>query len=445
MKKPIIICVDDEKFFLTSLKNEISRIFSSKIVIEIAESGEEALELIYDLKKNGYEIPVIISDFVMNGMYGDEFLKEAQKIHPSSKKILLTGQATLSGVRNSINDANLYRYVIKPWDSTDLQLTLSEAFRLFYKERLIDIQNKHIRETNTNLELKIQDIINDLQKKHNYELNKILNEYKHIFISSLKVFFDLAYKTKNPQLQKISRVFKYSIKIINQQKIRNNINIEIGVILSMLYLLQIDNTIHNKIQSQEVLNKEELKKVGLSRTKIYQYFKNIPFVNDVSTLIFNNYEFLDDLNSELDDSLNLSEKNILLTIKLSLFFDIFIEKGYTPSQAVNELTKLMIFDSKALKSLNAFIFTEEYDMDDIIRYDFLNKTSDNQENLEIKSIKKGISLNDLETGMILADNIEDINGNLLIPGGQEVFDDLMSVLLKFKNHQKIKEPIYVVV
>ena len=46
MKKPIILCVDDERTILNRLKVELKEIVSGEYIIEIAESGEEALAII---------------------------------------------------------------------------------------------------------------------------------------------------------------------------------------------------------------------------------------------------------------------------------------------------------------------------------------------------------------------------------------------------------------
>ena len=56
-------------------------------------------------------------------MKGDEVLKEIHKLSPGSLKILLTGHADVEGISNAINNAQLYRYIAKPWDKDDLVLT----------------------------------------------------------------------------------------------------------------------------------------------------------------------------------------------------------------------------------------------------------------------------------------------------------------------------------
>ena len=100
MAKPVILCVDDEKIVLDSLKKELSKSFDNNFTIEIAESGEEGLEIIEELIEDNIEIPVVISDYVMPNMKGDEFLIETYSKLPDTKLLLLTGQATMEGVTN---------------------------------------------------------------------------------------------------------------------------------------------------------------------------------------------------------------------------------------------------------------------------------------------------------------------------------------------------------
>ena len=90
MSQQVIICVDDEKTVLRSLKAELQEAVGNDYIIEIAEGGQEALELIEELLEDGDEIPLIISDHIMPDMKGDELLKQAHIILPKSIKIMLT-------------------------------------------------------------------------------------------------------------------------------------------------------------------------------------------------------------------------------------------------------------------------------------------------------------------------------------------------------------------
>ena len=119
MKKPVIICVDDEQTILDSLEIDLLKAFEDKYLIETAQSGEEALELLSELLAEKYEVPLVISDQIMPNMKGDELLRSVHAISPNTLKIMLTGQADLGAVVNAINYAKLYRYIPKPWQCDD--------------------------------------------------------------------------------------------------------------------------------------------------------------------------------------------------------------------------------------------------------------------------------------------------------------------------------------
>jgi adenylate cyclase len=148
MKQQVIVCVDDDNTVLKSLKTELQEAVGNAYLIEIAESGEEALELIEELLSDGYEVPLIISDHIMPEMKGDELLKQVHTISPETIKIMLTGQADIEGVGNAIKNANLYRYIAKPWQPEDLSLTVKEAVNSYLQNKLLAAQHVQLQQMN---------------------------------------------------------------------------------------------------------------------------------------------------------------------------------------------------------------------------------------------------------------------------------------------------------
>ncbi len=116
MSRVAIICVDDEEIILSSLGEQLKRSIGKDYDIELASSGLEALSLCYELEAEGINIALVISDQMMPGMSGDEFLIRLHASYPKTLKILLTGQAGADSVGNIVNSASLYRYIAKPWD-----------------------------------------------------------------------------------------------------------------------------------------------------------------------------------------------------------------------------------------------------------------------------------------------------------------------------------------
>lgn len=166
MENVNIICVDDEKVVLTALKSQLSRNFDNNYNIEIAESAEEALEIIDEIFQEEEIIPVIIADQIMPGMKGDEFLIKTHNNYPKINKILLTGQADANAVGNAVNKAKLYRYIAKPWDEADLILTIKEAIRSFFQDKELEEKNAELEELNINLEKKVEERTLELRNKN---------------------------------------------------------------------------------------------------------------------------------------------------------------------------------------------------------------------------------------------------------------------------------------
>jgi serine phosphatase RsbU (regulator of sigma subunit) len=135
MKKPAILCVDDEIIVLNSLKAELRVAFGERFIIEVAENATDALEIFTDLLVDDVEVPLVISDYIMPDMKGDELLTKIHKTSPDCIKILLTGEAHIEGITNAINNADLYRYITKPWDKSYLIVTIEEAVKTYYKNK----------------------------------------------------------------------------------------------------------------------------------------------------------------------------------------------------------------------------------------------------------------------------------------------------------------------
>ena len=83
-------------------------------MIDVAESAEEALELLDELAEQGHSLLVIVSDLLMPGMKGDEFLVQAHQRFPSVVKIMLSGQAEPAAVERARREAGLHEFLAKP-------------------------------------------------------------------------------------------------------------------------------------------------------------------------------------------------------------------------------------------------------------------------------------------------------------------------------------------
>jgi PAS domain S-box-containing protein len=153
MKKPVIVCIDDEPDVLNSLKIELKKAIGDRCIIETAEGGADALELLADLQADEYEIALVLSDYIMPDIKGDELLRRIHERSPDTLTIMLTGQADLEALSNAIKYAKLYRYIPKPWQNEDLKLTVVEAIHSYLQDQ--KLTDEILKRQEVNEELKI--------------------------------------------------------------------------------------------------------------------------------------------------------------------------------------------------------------------------------------------------------------------------------------------------
>jgi len=129
MVNPAILCVDDENIILDSLKEQLEKYFGNDYVYETAENAEEGLELIEELLEDEIKILIIVSDWLMPGINGDEFLIKVHQKYPSIVKILLAGQANEEAINKAKKHANLFAVLNKPWSQDELFKLIKSGLR----------------------------------------------------------------------------------------------------------------------------------------------------------------------------------------------------------------------------------------------------------------------------------------------------------------------------
>lgn len=170
-----IICVDDELTILKSIQAELQRALGSDYLIELAQDAQEALEVIDDLTQDQYQVAVVIADYIMPGLKGDDLLIQIHAQNPRILKIMLTGQADADAVGHVVNEAHLYRYMTKPWNNHDLVTTVREALRSFNQDIKLEEQNTVLTHLNQFLEQKVDERTAALQAA-NLQLQQLNQE-----------------------------------------------------------------------------------------------------------------------------------------------------------------------------------------------------------------------------------------------------------------------------
>ncbi|MEG5040017.1 MULTISPECIES: response regulator [unclassified Microcoleus] len=127
MSKPVILCVDDERMVLDSLRTQLAAEFGNAYTYEGAEDAEEALEVISELYDEKITLILIICDWLMPGIKGDELLIRIHQNYPHVIKIMLTGQADEVAINRAKKQANLHSCLSKPWLESELLETIKSG------------------------------------------------------------------------------------------------------------------------------------------------------------------------------------------------------------------------------------------------------------------------------------------------------------------------------
>ena len=123
VKKGRVLYVDDEEINLTNFRETLCDEFE----IFTATSGEDALNI---LVKEG-EMALVVSDQRMPGMSGIELLAKVKINYPETIRMIISAYTEIHELIDAINQAEVYRYFVKPWEEEQLRLTIGNAVKTY--------------------------------------------------------------------------------------------------------------------------------------------------------------------------------------------------------------------------------------------------------------------------------------------------------------------------
>ncbi|SDT78648.1 FAD-dependent oxidoreductase [Actinoplanes derwentensis] len=145
MGQAAILTVDDDPSVSRAIARDLRRRYAEKYRIVRASSGDEALEVLRELKLRGDRVAVILADYRMPQMNGIEFLEQAMDLFPHARRALLTAYADTDAAIQAINVVDVDHYLLKPWDPPEEKLypvldALLDAWQAAGDQELPDIR-----------------------------------------------------------------------------------------------------------------------------------------------------------------------------------------------------------------------------------------------------------------------------------------------------------------
>jgi thioredoxin reductase (NADPH) len=117
-----ILTVDDDPEVSRAIARDLRRAYGKDYRIVRAESGDQGLEALRELKLRGDEVALLLADYRMPQMNGIDFLEQAMDLFPTARRVLLTAYADTSAAIDAINVVDLDHYLLKPWDPPEEKL-----------------------------------------------------------------------------------------------------------------------------------------------------------------------------------------------------------------------------------------------------------------------------------------------------------------------------------
>src|SRR5258707_13102272 len=145
MAKPAILTVDDDPAVSRAVARDLRKQYGEEYRIVRADSGQEALDSLKELKLRGEQVAVLLADYRMPGMNGLQFLESAMDLFPRARRVLLTAYADTDAAIQAINIVDLDHYLLKPRHPPEEKLSpvmdaMLEAWKAAPDRQIADVK-----------------------------------------------------------------------------------------------------------------------------------------------------------------------------------------------------------------------------------------------------------------------------------------------------------------
>jgi two-component system probable response regulator PhcQ len=118
-----VLMLDDEINVLHALQRSLRQcLFATELRVEIFSCARKALA-----RAEVTDFDIVIADYQMPVMNGVEFLQRFRTLQPQAIRLVLSASTEFETVMRAVNDAEVFRYLAKPWNLADLQDGIRQA------------------------------------------------------------------------------------------------------------------------------------------------------------------------------------------------------------------------------------------------------------------------------------------------------------------------------
>lgn len=351
--------------------------------IETANGGVEALRM---MEESG-PYAVIVSDMRMPVMDGVQFLAEASARAPETVRAMLTGNADQQTAIEAVNEGHIFRFMTKPCPPEALAKALMACLRQY---RLVMAEKELLEKT---------------------------------LRGSVQVLTEVISLVNPTAFGRASRVRRLVLQLAEAIGVEERWQTELAAMLSQLGCITVPEETLQKVYTGAHLTHEELKMLREHPKVGHDLIAHIPRLEPVAEIIACQERLYSGAGVTDDFMRGAAIPLGARILKVALDYDKLVEGKFTSSEAFKEIKKRESwYDPEVVEALGATLAASE-------------------SKYQIESLR----VDDLKSNMILAENVYDSKGMLLIAEGQEVTLSLRVRLENFHARVGVQEPIKVFV
>ncbi len=350
--------------------------------LETAAGAREAAGII--ARKGPFA--VVVSDMRMPGVDGVQFLTRLKEMAPDTVRIMLTGYADVQSSIAAVNEGNVFRFLTKPYSTQQMQRTLEDALRQY---RLVTAEKQLLEQT---------------------------------LSGSIKVLTELLAMVNPEAFGRANRIHRHVRQVGLHLGITKTWELENAALLSQIGCMLLPTEALEKMARGESLSGEERQIYDMHPLIAADLLSHIPRLEGIRDIIAYQEKHFAGQGAPIGGK---SGADIPLggrILKILVDFDQLESSGKTPGQALGIMKgRQGWYDPMALG--------------------VLEKVLGMQSGFKLRQVR----IDQLETGMLLAEDVISLRGMLLVAKGQEISPVLMTRLRTFAGIGGVQEPIKVLV
>jgi response regulator RpfG family c-di-GMP phosphodiesterase len=363
------------------LLKAIQRSLHKRCEIHTAESGQKGLEILAE--QGPFE--VVVSDMRMPGMNGAEFLRHCRQQAPDTVRLLLTGFADMDTVVTAVNEGYIYRFIGKPCTGQVLY-----------------------------------DAIMDGVKQHQLLVSeKVLLE--RTLKGCIKAMTEILALAAPAAFGRATRICHLALVMAQEMDFQATWQIEVAALLSQIACITLPpDTVLKYYQGKE-LTQDEAAMVARMPEVTETILAGIPRLEEVLAIL---------RERDLDYAPEVVPDNVATGKDITA--------GARILRVANDLEALQASGQNSQRCLDILRVRKGcYDPVVLKAYEQVNIRG----GLDFRV--RGLTVRELRTGLLLADDVELQSGVMLVPAGQAITVGMIERLKNFSRGAVIKEPIWV--